>query len=94
MINFSIMNEKELQDILTMVEDIIVDGKGDECHRVANLIRNLQIKYQRELAMTIEQIKKILEKHNFDCSNLNRVSGAEIADYVENNVPLAEPLNE
>lgn len=87
------MTEKELQDILLMVEDIVTDSQGDVCHRVANLIRNLQIKYQKELAMTIQQIKIVLEKHNFDCTNLDWIGGKEIAEYVDNNVPLAETLN-
>ena len=77
-----------------MVEDIVADGKGNVCHRVADLIRRLKEEHHRELAMTIEQINIVLAKHNIDCSKLDRVSGDEIATYVEDNVPLAEPLNE
>ncbi len=84
------MTNKELQDILSMVEGIIVDGKGDVCNRVASVIDNLKKTYQRELELTIEQIKAVLANHNIDC----RVSGKDIADYVENNVPVAEVLNE
>lgn len=88
------MTEKELQDILSIVEDIIADGKGDVCHRVAELIRNVKVKYPNEIEMVIEQINKILAQHSIDCSNLDRISGEEIADFVEHNVPLAKPLNE
>lgn len=88
------MAEKELQDILSIVEDIIADGKGDVCHRVAELIRNVKVKYPNEIEMVIEQINKILARHSIDCSILDRISGEEIADFVEHNVPLAKPLNE
>lgn len=88
------MTEKELQDILSIVEDIITDGKGDTCHRVAELIRNAKVKYPNEIEVIIEKINEMLVKHKIYCSNLYQVSGEEIADYVEHNVPLAEPLNE
>ena len=92
------MTEKELQDILSMVEDIIAKENGDVCHQVADLIRNLktnlEIKYQRELAMTIEQINMVLANHNIDCKNRDCISGDEIVKYVNENVPDAEPLNE
>lgn len=92
------MTEKELQDILAMVEDFIAKKNGDVCHQIADLIRNiktnLESKYQQELTLVIDQIYMVLEKHNIDCAYRDRVSGEEIADYVENNVPLTEPLNE
>lgn len=90
------MTEKELQDILSQVEDIIAKGKGDVCHQVADLIRNLkiniEIKYQKELAIIIEQINMVLAKHNIDCTNRDYVGGDEIDKYVEENAPDVEIL--
>ena len=88
------MTEKELHDILSQVEDIIAKENGDVCHQVADLIRNLKIKYQSELAMILDQINKILVEHNIDCSNLGYISGDEIANYVEENAPDVEILKE
>lgn len=91
------MTEKELQDILSMVEDIIAKENGDICHHVAELIRNIQktlnAQYQNELDFIIEQINTVLAKHNIDCSNRDRVDGKEIANYVEGNAPDVEILN-
>lgn len=87
------MTEKELHDILSQVEGIIAKRKGDVCHKVAELIRNLKIKYQNELDFIIEQINTVLAKHNIDCSNRDRVDGKEIANYVEGNAPDVEILN-
>lgn len=91
------MTEKELQDILAMVEDIIAKKNGDVCHQVADLIRKikakLNVEYQQELTIVINQIKMVLAKHNIDCSTRDRISGEEIADYVEKNVPPVSPLN-
>lgn len=92
------MTDKELNDILSMVEDIIAKGNGDVCHQVAELIRNLKtslyIKYQRELEMTIDQINMVLAKHNIDCTKLCSVSGDEIDKHVEETAPDVEILNE
>lgn len=92
------MTEKELQDILSQVEGIIAEGKGDVCHQVAELIRNIQemlnAQYQNELNFIIKQINMVLVKHNIDCTNRDYVGGDEIDKYVEENAPDVEILNE
>lgn len=88
------MTEKEIQDILSIVEDVIADRKGDVCHRIAELIRNVKVMYPNEIEMVVERINKILAQHSIDCSNIDQISGKEITDFVEHNVPLAKPLNE
>lgn len=92
------MTEKELQDILSMVEDIIVKENGDICHQVAELIRNIQktlnAQYQTELDYIIKQINMVLVKHNIDCTKLYSVSGDEIDKHVEETAPDVEILNE
>lgn len=91
------MTEKELQDILAIVEDIIAKKNGDVCHQVADLIckikTSLKMQYQQEITFVINQINTVLTKHNIDCLTIDRVSGEEIADYVEKNVPPVTPLN-
>jgi hypothetical protein len=88
------MTEKELQAILSMVEDIIAKKNGDICHQVANLIRNLKVKYQTELVFIIDQINIVLAKHNIDCSTRGSISGDEIDKYVAQNAPDVEIFNE
>ena len=92
------MTEKELQDILSQVEGIIAKEKGDVCHQVAELIRNIQemlnAQYQKELNYIIKQINMVLAKHNIDCINRDYVGGDEIGEYVEENAPDVEILKE
>lgn len=92
------MTEKELQEILSMVEDIIIKENGDICHQVAELIRNIQkalnAQYQKELDLIIKQINMVLAKHNIDCTKLCSVSGDEIDKHVEETAPDVEILNE
>ena len=61
------MTVKERQDILSQVEGIIAKEKGDVCHQVAELIRNIQkmlnAQYQKELNYIIDQINMVLAKH-------------------------------
>ena len=92
------MTDKELNDILSMVEDIIAKGNGDVCHQVAELIRNIQktlnAQYQKELDYIIKQINIVLTKHNIDCTSRDYVGGDELDKYVEENAPDVEILKE
>ena len=83
------------EELKSLVEDILTDEKGNVCHRIAELIRNLKLSFPNDIDPMIKDIKAILAQHNINCDmEFSKYDPKELSNYVEQHVPEAEPLNE
>lgn len=83
------------EELESLVENIITDSKGNVCHRIAELIRNLKQSFPNDINFMIKDIKAILAKRNINCDiEFSKYDPKGVSNYLEKYVPEAEPLNE
>lgn len=88
------MNNPILIARMSVLEQTIIEQREKSRKDIWGMMVDLIKEFPEEKLEIIQTYKTICKNNNVDFLKELRFNGEDIAEYVENNVPLAEPLNE
>ena len=88
-----IMNP-ELEKHRSALKITLAENKENRSKIIREERNRLARKYPNEYHYIFERCNALCEEYNIDHLEDLRITGEDIAKYVEENVPYAEPLNE